>query len=104
MLQQTNYVADAGRVADLQRHIRSGAMSASALVERCLARIDAIDPAVQAWRYVAHDSARAEADLLDREAKAWSFRGPARKRGLKIAHRDGERAEQRHRCARLIRV
>ena len=42
----------------------------------CLARIDAIDPAVQAWRYVAHDSARAEADLLDREAKAGSFRGP----------------------------
>ena len=33
MLQQTNYVADAGRVADLQRDIRSGAMSASALVE-----------------------------------------------------------------------
>ena len=28
----------------------------------------------------------------------------ARRRGLKIAHRDGERAEQRHRCARLIRV
>jgi len=76
MPQQTNYAADAGRIAELQRDVRSGALSASALVERCLARIDAIDPAVQAWRYVAHDSARAEADLLDHEAKAGRFRGP----------------------------
>ena len=76
MPQQTNYAADAGRIAELQRDVRSGALSASALVERCLARIDAVDPAVQAWRYVAHDSARAEADLLDHEAKAGRFRGP----------------------------
>ena len=76
MLQQTNHVADAGGIADLQRDIRSGTLSASALVERCLARIDATDPAVQAWLYVAYDSARAEADLLDREAKAGRFRGP----------------------------
>jgi aspartyl-tRNA(Asn)/glutamyl-tRNA(Gln) amidotransferase subunit A len=76
MLQQPNYAADAGRIADLQRDIRSRALSSSALVERCLARIQATDPAVQAWRYVAHESARAEADLLDREAKAGCFRGP----------------------------
>ena len=76
MLQQTNYATDAGRIAEMQRGIRSGALSASALVERCLARIDAIDPAVQAWRYVGRDSAREEAELLDREAKAGRFRGP----------------------------
>jgi aspartyl-tRNA(Asn)/glutamyl-tRNA(Gln) amidotransferase subunit A len=76
MLQQTNYAADAGRIAELQRDMRSGALSARTLVERCLARIDAIDPMVQAWRYVAYDSARMEADLLDREAKAGRFRGP----------------------------
>ena len=76
MLQQTNYAADAGRVDDLQKDIRSGALSASALVERCLARIDAVDPVVQAWRYVAHESARVEADLLDCEAKTGRFRGP----------------------------
>jgi aspartyl-tRNA(Asn)/glutamyl-tRNA(Gln) amidotransferase subunit A len=69
-------VADAGRIAELQRDIRSGTLSASALVERCLARIDATDPAVQAWRHVAYDSARAEADLLNREAKTGRFRGP----------------------------
>jgi Asp-tRNA(Asn)/Glu-tRNA(Gln) amidotransferase A subunit family amidase len=60
MPQQTNYAADAGRISELQRDVRSGALSASALVDRCLARIDAVDSAVQAWRYVAHDSARAE--------------------------------------------
>jgi hypothetical protein len=46
MLQRTNYSANAGSVADLQSDIRSGALSASALVERYLARIDAIDPVV----------------------------------------------------------
>jgi len=76
MPQKTNYAADASRIAELQRDIRSGALSASALVERCLARIDAIDPAVQAWRHVARDSARAEADLLDRDSKSGRFRGP----------------------------
>jgi aspartyl-tRNA(Asn)/glutamyl-tRNA(Gln) amidotransferase subunit A len=76
MPQQTNYAADAGRISELQRDVRSGALSASALVDRCLARIDAVDSAVQAWRYVAHDSARAEADLLDLEAKAGRLRGP----------------------------
>src|SRR4030095_10991740 len=96
MPQQTNYAADAGRIAELQRDVRSGALSARALLERCLARIDAVDPAVQAlryvararasaaavappvrvWRYGARDSESAKADLLDREAKAGRFRGP----------------------------
>src|SRR5215470_7374272 len=76
MSQETNYAADAGRIAQLQGDIRSGILSASALVERCLARIDTVDSAVHAWRYVARDSARAEADLLDHEAKAGHFRGP----------------------------
>jgi aspartyl-tRNA(Asn)/glutamyl-tRNA(Gln) amidotransferase subunit A len=76
MPQQTNYAADAGRIGELQRDIRSGTLSAAALVERCLARIEAVDPAVQAWRHVARDSARAEAELLDREARAGRFRGP----------------------------
>jgi hypothetical protein len=33
MPQKTNYAADAGRIAELQQDIRSGALSASALVE-----------------------------------------------------------------------
>src|SRR5260221_11826757 len=76
MAQQTNFAADAGRIAELQRGLRSGAVTASALVERYLARIDAVDPAVQAWRVVLRDSARAEAAQLDREAKAGRWRGP----------------------------
>jgi aspartyl-tRNA(Asn)/glutamyl-tRNA(Gln) amidotransferase subunit A len=86
MSQQTNYAADPGRIAELQRDIRSGALSARDLVERCLTRIDAIDPMVQTWRYVAHDSARAEAALLDREAKAGRFRGPLH--GIPVAIKD----------------
>jgi Asp-tRNA(Asn)/Glu-tRNA(Gln) amidotransferase A subunit family amidase len=86
MLQQTNYAADSGRVAELQRDIRSGALTASVLLERYLARIDAIDSAVQAWRYVAHKSASDEADLLDREAKAGHFRGPLH--GIPIGVKD----------------
>jgi hypothetical protein len=40
--------------------------------------LDAIDPVAQAGCYVAHDSARTKADLLDREAKAGVFAGRAR--------------------------
>src|SRR5262249_10332723 len=76
MAETTNFAADAGRIAELQRDIRSGALSAGALVERCLARIGAVDPKVQAWRVVLADSARAEAAALDREAKAGRWRGP----------------------------
>jgi aspartyl-tRNA(Asn)/glutamyl-tRNA(Gln) amidotransferase subunit A len=75
MAQQTTYAADAGRIATLARDIRGGGLTASALVERCLARIAAVDPAVQAWRVVLADSARAEAAALDRDAAAGKFRG-----------------------------
>ena len=86
MPQQTNYAADAGRIAELQRDLRSGAMSAAALLDRCLARIEAVDPAVQAWRHVAGDSARAEAELLDQEARKGRFRGPLH--GIPIGIKD----------------
>src|SRR5262245_54153070 len=76
MQSQTNHAADPGRIAEMQRDIRSGALTASALVERCLVRIDAVDPAVRAWRHVARDSALREAALLDREAREGRFRGP----------------------------
>jgi aspartyl-tRNA(Asn)/glutamyl-tRNA(Gln) amidotransferase subunit A len=75
MAEQTNFAADAGRIADLQRDLRAGALTAGALVERCLARIAAAAP-VEAWRVVLADSARAEAAALDRDAKAGRWRGP----------------------------
>jgi aspartyl-tRNA(Asn)/glutamyl-tRNA(Gln) amidotransferase subunit A len=73
---QTNFSADAGRIADMQRDIRSGALTATALVERYLARIEAVDPHVQAWREVARDPALKEAAQLDTEAKGGKIRGP----------------------------
>jgi aspartyl-tRNA(Asn)/glutamyl-tRNA(Gln) amidotransferase subunit A len=76
MTQATSYAADPGRIAELAQQIRAGALTARALVERCLARIDAVEPAVQAWRVVLADGARAEAAALDAEAKAGRFRGP----------------------------
>ena len=71
-----SYAQDPGRIADLARAIRDGSLTASGLLDRCLARIDAAEPAVQAWREVARDAARAEAAALDAEAKAGRFRGP----------------------------
>ena len=82
----TNFAADAGRIAELQRELRSGALTSSALVERYLARIDAVDPHVLAWRQVARESARAEAAVLDREAASGRWRGPLH--GIPIGIKD----------------
>ena len=47
------------------RMIRGGELSARELVEATLARIDALDPRLNAFRVVLADSARAEADQAD---------------------------------------
>jgi aspartyl-tRNA(Asn)/glutamyl-tRNA(Gln) amidotransferase subunit A len=86
MAQSVSYAADPGRIAALAQQIRSGDLAASALVERCLARIDAVEPAVQAWRVVLAERARAEAAALDAEAKAGRFRGPLH--GIPIGIKD----------------
>ena len=67
---------DPGRILDLAERIRDGSLTATALVEASLARIAAVDPTVWAWREVAGESARREAEALDREARAGLFRGP----------------------------
>jgi aspartyl-tRNA(Asn)/glutamyl-tRNA(Gln) amidotransferase subunit A len=86
MSEPTSYAADPGRIATLAQQIRSGDLTATALVERCLARIEAVESHVQAWRLVAHDSARAEAAALDREAKEGKWRGPLH--GIPIGIKD----------------
>ena len=60
-------VADPGRIADLVEEMRVGQSSAQALVTRYLARIDAVDPAVQAWRLVDRERALHDARVLDEE-------------------------------------
>jgi Asp-tRNA(Asn)/Glu-tRNA(Gln) amidotransferase A subunit family amidase len=56
--------------------IRAGRLAATALVEACLARIEAVDDRVQAWVTVDRAGALAAARRLDAEAREGRFRGP----------------------------
>jgi aspartyl-tRNA(Asn)/glutamyl-tRNA(Gln) amidotransferase subunit A len=76
MSRAPSHAENPGQIAELAREIRSGALTATALLERYLARIDAVEPHVEAWRLVARETARAEAAALDAEARAGRFRGP----------------------------
>lgn len=72
----TDLVGDPGSVRELATAIRAGTLTSKALVERCLARIDAVDDKVMAWRSVDRDGALADADACDREAASGEWRGP----------------------------
>jgi aspartyl-tRNA(Asn)/glutamyl-tRNA(Gln) amidotransferase subunit A len=63
-------------VAEAARRIRDGLLSPVALVEACLARIERVDPEVQAWVHVDAEGALAAARALEREARAGKVRGP----------------------------
>ena len=60
---------------DARDAIRAGALSPVALVEACLARIRALDPALQAWIHVDEAGARTQAALREEEAKSGKLRG-----------------------------
>lgn len=62
--------------AEAAAAIRAGRLTATALVEACLARIEAVDGRVQAWVAVDRPGALAAAHALDAEARAGRFRGP----------------------------
>jgi Asp-tRNA(Asn)/Glu-tRNA(Gln) amidotransferase A subunit family amidase len=62
--------------ADAATAIRAGRLSARALVEACLGRIDAAEAAIRAWVTVDRAGARAAAARLDAEAAAGRFAGP----------------------------
>ncbi|MDQ6834966.1 MAG: amidase, partial [Actinomycetota bacterium] len=49
---------------ELAERVRSGECTASELVEACLRRIDELDPEINAFTHVAHDSALAEAEQI----------------------------------------
>ena len=68
--------AEFGRVRALSTEIAAERVTADELVERALARIAAVDGAVQAWAVVLADEARASARALDAEARAGRVRGP----------------------------
>src|SRR5437870_11205939 len=64
---------DAREAADA---IRTGAVSPVELVEACLARIRALDGALEAWAHVDADGALAVAREREAEARAGRLRGP----------------------------
>lgn len=61
---------------DAARAINDGLISSEQLVEACLARIDAVDPAVQAWQYLDPEHARAQARARDLDHKEGRPAGP----------------------------
>jgi aspartyl-tRNA(Asn)/glutamyl-tRNA(Gln) amidotransferase subunit A len=69
-------VGEFGRIGPLAADIAAGRVTALDLVDRALARIAAVDGAVQAWAVVLADEARAAARALDAEARAGRLRGP----------------------------
>lgn len=71
-----SFVQDAGSVRVLAAEIAAGRLTSAELVERCLARIAAVDDHVQAWKLVLADEARAAAAALDAQARAGHLRGP----------------------------
>jgi len=62
-------------VGEAARAIRDGTLSATALVEESLARIDALDRALQAWVHVDREGALATARERDLEARDGRWRG-----------------------------
>jgi aspartyl-tRNA(Asn)/glutamyl-tRNA(Gln) amidotransferase subunit A len=63
-------------VRDAAAAIRAGRLTAGALVEACLRRIDALEPKLQAWVTVDRAGALEAAAALDADARAGRFRGP----------------------------
>ncbi len=75
-----------GGVADTAESIRRGQTSAGAVVERALTRIRALDSRLGAFVVTLEASARREAERLDAEARAGSWRGPLH--GVPISVKD----------------
>src|SRR5262245_66333853 len=63
-------------IAEAGRRLRAGTLSSVALTQHCLARIAALDPALNAFVLLTKERALADADRADRELKAGVDRGP----------------------------
>lgn len=62
-------------IIESARRIRTGELKPSELTERCLSRIDALEPRLHAWVCVDRDGALAAAKQLDAELAAGKYRG-----------------------------
>jgi aspartyl-tRNA(Asn)/glutamyl-tRNA(Gln) amidotransferase subunit A len=66
--------------------VRQGRLSPVDLLERCLDRIDRLEPRVHAWVFVDREGARAEAERLAVEVRRGQWRGPLH--GMPLAIKD----------------
>jgi aspartyl-tRNA(Asn)/glutamyl-tRNA(Gln) amidotransferase subunit A len=80
------FTQDPGRLSDLAQSIATRKLSPVDLVRTCLARIDAVEPHIHAWRHVDADRALAAAVERAREASAGFIRGPLH--GIPVAIKD----------------
>ena len=63
-------------LAEAAADIREGRITSAELVADCLARIDAVEPAVQAWTYLDRDHAMMQAEAADLHRKHGKATGP----------------------------
>jgi len=73
-------------IAEAGRRLRSGSLTATALTEACLERIQTYNPKINAYITVMREAALAQAARLDQEAKAGKYRGALH--GIPIALKD----------------
>jgi amidase len=71
---------------EVASHIAARDLSPSALTQRMLARIEAINPKLNAFLAVTADSARKEAEIAEAEIRSGRYRGPLH--GVPIAIKD----------------
>jgi aspartyl-tRNA(Asn)/glutamyl-tRNA(Gln) amidotransferase subunit A len=75
-----------GSIGELSAHIRARSLSSVALVDACLARIEALNPRLNAFITVTPDTARAAATVAQLEIDAGRWRGPLH--GVPVAVKD----------------
>jgi Asp-tRNA(Asn)/Glu-tRNA(Gln) amidotransferase A subunit family amidase len=63
-------------LAEAAADIREGRITSVELVRDCLARIDEVEPAVQAWTFLDRDHALRQAEALDEHRRAGRATGP----------------------------
>lgn len=79
-------VADPGSVLDIAAAIAGGRVSVRDVLETSLSRIAAVERLVQGWCIIDREDARAQAQVLNEEARAGKVRGPLH--GIPIAIKD----------------
>jgi aspartyl-tRNA(Asn)/glutamyl-tRNA(Gln) amidotransferase subunit A len=88
-------------LAEASARIRAGTVTATDLVNACLARIEIYNPKINAFITVTRDAALAQARMLDAEQRAGRLRGPLH--GIPIALKDNiDTAGQRTTAASAV--